>query len=129
MSGISITRQVHDTLDHTIVRLTSALAAEGFGILTRIDMHTTIKAKIGKDIPPTVILGACNPVMAYEAFSANSNVASLLPCNAVVREVEPSQMAVELTLPSSLLHVLGDDRLTQLAIEADSRLDRALANV
>jgi uncharacterized protein (DUF302 family) len=127
--SINFKREIADTLDYTIERATKALAAEGFGILTRIDMHSKIKEKTGKDIIPTVILGACNPNLAYEAYTANSDVASLLPCNAVIREVAPGKMSVEFVKPTSMMKVLGDTRLTALAAEADSKIERALANV
>jgi uncharacterized protein (DUF302 family) len=127
--SINFKREIPDTLDHAIDRATKALAAEGFGILTRIDMHSKIKEKTGKDIIPTVILGACNPNLAYEAYTANSDVASLLPCNAVIREIAPGRMSVEFIKPTSMMMVLGDAKLTALAAEADSRIERALANV
>jgi uncharacterized protein (DUF302 family) len=129
MTAINFKREIADTVDHAIERATKALAAEGFGVLTRIDMHSKIKEKTGKDIIPTVILGACNPNLAYEAYTANSDVASLLPCNAVIRELAPGKMSVEFIKPTSMMKVLGDARLTALAAEADTRIERALANV
>jgi uncharacterized protein (DUF302 family) len=129
MTAINFKREIADTLDHTIERTTKALAAEGFGILTRIDMHSKIKEKTGKEVVPTVILGACNPNLAYEAYTANSDVASLLPCNAVIREVAPGRMSVEFIKPTSMMKVLGDAKLTALAAEADTRIERALTNV
>ncbi len=128
MSTINFKRLINDTLDHTVERATKALAAEGFGILTRIDMHSKIKEKTGKDVIPTVILGACNPNLAYEAYTANSDVASLLPCNAVIREVAPGKMSVEFIKPTSMMTVLGDAKLTALAAEADIKIERALSN-
>lgn len=128
MTAINFKREISDTLDHAIERATKALAAEGFGILTRIDMHSKIKEKTGKDVIPTVILGACNPNLAYEAYTANSDVASLLPCNAVIREIAPGKMSVEFIKPTSMMKVLGDAKLTALAAEADLKIERALAN-
>lgn len=128
MSTINFKRVINDTLDHTVERATKALAAEGFGILTRIDMHSKIKEKTGKDVIPTVILGACNPNLAYEAYTANSDVASLLPCNAVIREVAPGKMSLEFIKPTSMMKVLGDAKLTALATEADAKIERALSN-
>jgi len=129
MTTINFKREISDTVGHAIERTTKALAAEGFGILTRIDMHTKIKEKTGKDIVPTVILGACNPMLAYEAYTANSDVASLLPCNAVVREVAPGRISVELAAPSAMMVILGDAKLVELAREADTKIERALANL
>jgi uncharacterized protein (DUF302 family) len=129
MTAINFKREIADTLDHAVERATRALGAEGFGILTRIDMHSKIKEKTGKDVIPTVILGACNPNLAYEAYTANSDVASLLPCNAVIREVAPGKMSVEFIKPTSMMKVLGDAKLTALAAEADIKIERALTNV
>ncbi len=129
MNGINFKREIADTLDRAIERVTKALGAQGFGILTRIDMHSKIKEKTGKDIAPTVILGACNPNLAYEAYMANSDVASLLPCNAVVREIAPGKISVELAAPSGMMRILGDDKLAELAKVADARIEQALENV
>jgi uncharacterized protein (DUF302 family) len=127
MISINFKREVQDSFDNAIERASKALAAEGFGILTRIDMHSKIKEKTGKEIVPTVILGACNPNLAYEAYCANTDVASLLPCNAVVREVAPGRISLEFAAPSAMMRILGDQKLTDLAAEADTRIERALA--
>ncbi len=129
MTTINFKREITGTVDQAIERATKALAAEGFGILSRIDMHSKIKEKIGKEIIPTVILGACNPDLAYEAYTANSDIASLLPCNAVIRELAPGKISVEFAAPSSMLRILGEDNIIELAYEADTRIKRALDNV
>ena len=129
MTTINFKREIADTVDHAIERATKALGAEGFGILTRIDMHSKIKERIGKDIIPTVILGACNPNLAYEAYTANSDVASLLPCNAVIREIAPGRISLEYAKPTAMMQILGDTGLAELAREADVKIERALARV
>ncbi|MDP4027699.1 MAG: DUF302 domain-containing protein [Gallionella sp.] len=129
MTTINFKREITDTFDHAIERATKALGAEGFGVLTRIDMHSKIKEKIGKELIPTVILGACNPMLAYEAYTANSDVASLLPCNAVVREIAPGKISLEFVKPTAMMQILGDTELAELAREADTKIERALANV
>ena len=129
MNSINIKREISDTVEQAVARVTRALADEGFGILTRIDMHSKIKEKTGKDIIPTVILGACNPNLAYEAYNANTDVASLLPCNAVIRELSPGRISVEFARPSGMMKILGDDSLTALAGAADERIESALAKV
>ena len=128
MANINFKREISGTMDEAIDRATKALAAEGFGVLTRIDMHSKIKEKTGKDIVPTVILGACNPNLAYEAYTADSDVASLLPCNAVVRETAPGKISLEFIKPTAMMQVLGDAKLSALAVEADGRIERALNN-
>lgn len=127
--SINFKREIADTVDHAIERITKALGAEGFGILTRIDMHSKIKEKTGKEIIPTVILGACNPMLAYEAYTANSDVASLLPCNVVIREIAPGRISLELAKPTAMMQILGDAGLTELAREADAKIERALASM
>lgn len=129
MESINFKKEIAATMDGAIERVTKALSAEGFGILTRIDMHSKIKEKTGKDIIPTVILGACNPMLAHEAYTANSDVASLLPCNATVRELAPGKISVELVKPTAMMKILGDTKLVALASEADARLQRALQNM
>lgn len=129
MTAINFKREIADTFDHAIERATKALGAEGFGVLTRIDMHSKIKEKTGKELIPTVILGACNPMLAYEAYTANSDVASLLPCNAVIREVAPGKVSLEFVKPTAMMQILGDAKLAELAREADTKIERALANV
>jgi len=129
MNSINIKREISDNLENAIERATKALAGEGFGILTRIDMHSKIKEKTGKDIIPTVILGACNPNLAYEAYTADSDVASLLPCNAVIREIAPGRLSVEFAKPTGMMKMLGNDKLLALAEAADVRIAAALAKV
>ncbi|TXT20414.1 MAG: hypothetical protein FD134_2908 [Gallionellaceae bacterium] len=128
MNDINFKREIADTLDRAVERATKALAAEGFGILTRIDMHSKIKEKTGKDIIPTVILGACNPNLAYEAYTANSDVSSLLPCNAVIRVIAPGKVSLEFVKPTAMMRILGDANLEKLAGMADEMVGRALAN-
>jgi len=129
MNTVNIKREISDSFDNSIERATKALAAEGFGILTRIDMHSKIKEKTGKDIIPTVILGACNPNLAHEAYTANSDVASLLPCNAVVREIAPGKVSVEFVKPTAMMQILDDTKLSALAGEADKKIENALKNM
>ena len=128
MTAINFKREITSTVDQAIERATKALGAEGFGILTRIDMHSKLKEKTGKDIIPTVILGACNPNLAYEAYTANSDVAGLLPCNAVIREITPGKISLEFVKPTAMMQILGDTRLAELALQADAKVERALAN-
>ena len=129
MANINFKREISATMTEAIERATKALAAEGFGVLTRIDMDSKIKEKTGKDIVPTVILGACNPSLAYEAYTTDSDVASLLPCNAVIRETAPGTISLEFIKPTAMMQVLNDARLATLAADADGKIERALKNV
>ena len=129
MTALNFAREINGTLDGCIARATQALASEGFGILTRIDMHQKVQEKVGKTIPPTVILGACNPGFAYQGFLLNRDITALLPCNAVVREVGAGRFSIAFVKPSALLQLLGDAQLSELAREGDAALARALERV
>jgi uncharacterized protein (DUF302 family) len=124
--SINFKRELQATVDQAIERITDALKQEGFGILTRIDMHAKFKEKLGQDVPSVIILGACNPQMAFEAYSRAPDVTSLLPCNAVVRDIGQGRVSVELAKPTALMNMLGDKALTELAQVADQKLKNAL---
>ena len=123
---INFKREINSDMNGAIERVTAALMDEGFGVLTRIDLHSKIKEKLGKDMKPTVILGACNPQLAYEAVLLNPDVTSLLPCNAVIRDIGDGKVSIELAKPSAMMMILNDLKLIALARGADSRLQSAL---
>lgn len=127
MSTLNLKRTVSGALNEVLERITAALQKEGFGILTRIDLHQKFKEKLGKEVAPVVILGACNPKLAHEAYALNSDVAALLPCNVVLRELGPGQISVEIAKPSSMMELLGEPGLVAMAAQADAQLARALA--
>ncbi|MGZ3787857.1 MAG: DUF302 domain-containing protein [Bacteriovorax sp.] len=129
MSDINFKKQISGTIEHALERVTEGLAKEGFGVLTRIDLHSKIKEKLGKDMPVVIILGACNPSLAFEAYQVNSDVASLLPCNAVLREIAPDKISVELAKPSFMMKMIDDQRLSELAKDADEKLKRVLESL
>lgn len=126
MGSINFKRQVAGENEEVIQRVTEALKTQGFGVLTRIDLHQKFKEKLGKELPPVVILGACNPQLAFEAFQHNPDVASLLPCNAVIREIQPGLQSVELAKPSELLHFVESAGLGAMTKKADQGLQNAL---
>lgn len=119
---INFKKVISGDIETVVASVTEKLKEQGFGVLNRIDLHSKIKEKLQKEIPQTVILGACNPQFAYDAFLANSDVTSLLPCNAVIRDLGDHNVSVELAKPSTLLKVLGDEKLISAAVEADRRL-------
>lgn len=114
--------------DAAVERVEAALQQEGFGILTRIDVRETLKKKIDVDFRPYVILGACNPPLAYRALSAEDTIGLMLPCNVVVAETS-SGSEVAIARPSVMMTVADAEGLEAVAEEAQSRLERALANV
>lgn len=129
MRPLNFKKEVVGTLDTVISRLTEALKKQGFGVLTRIDFHQKMKEKLNEDVPPTVILGACNPRLAFEAYQTTTDVTSLIPCNAVVREVGTGRFSVELTSPSALMEVLGNPALATQAEAADAALKQVLTEL
>lgn len=110
-----------------ITRVTQALQDEGFGILTEIDVAATMKKKLGQDMPPYRILGACNPQLAFKAIESEPAIGLLLPCNVVVREDAAGIVRVEFMDPSAVLELVGKPEIAQLADEVRNRLDRVMA--
>jgi uncharacterized protein (DUF302 family) len=115
--------------DEAIERATEALKAEGFGVLTRIDVHSTFKEKINVDFRKYVILGACNPPLAHRALSANADVGLLLPCNVTVQE-EGGKAVVTAVDPERMLGVIpANSEVKAVAEEAKARLERVIASL
>ena len=124
------TIETKSNLASVIERLTEELKKEGFGILTRIDFHEKMKEKLGKIMPPVVILGACHPETAFNAYQFSTDVTSLLPCNAVVRELKSHEYSIELAKPSSMLSALPKSKeLDQMACEIDEKMTRIIARM
>ncbi len=107
-----------------VEQVTAALMAEGFGVLTEIDVAGTLKKKIDKDMLPYRILGACNPPLAAQALDADIHVGALLPCNVVVRQDEAGKIQVEFLDPNLFLGLSELEALKPVATEARARLLR-----
>lgn len=108
-------------------RVTGALAAEGFGVLTEIDVAATLQKKLGATIDPYLILGACNPGLAHRAISAEPGIGLLLPCNVVLSQ-DGADVVVSAASPRSMFTVVqGQPEMEAVAAEAEEKLRRALA--
>ena len=119
------------TLSEARAQVEAALKEEGFGILTEINMAATLKARLGLERPPYLILGACNPSLAAKALEAEPEIGLLLPCNVVLREAEEG-VEVLIQDPKEMFRVLPEATqraLATVAEEARTRLSRALARL
>ena len=112
-----------------ISAVTAALKQEGFGVLTEIDVKATLKAKIGVDYRPYVILGACNPNLAYRGLQAEPDLGLLLPCNVIVYDSGNGASAVSIVDPLQMLGFVGNPALQPIADEANARLRRVIGNL
>jgi uncharacterized protein (DUF302 family) len=113
--------------DAAVARTKEVLAAEGFGVLSEIDVAATLKKKLDVDFRPYVILGACNPALAHQALTAERDIGLLLPCNVIVyADDEPGRSVVAAMDPVEALQLTGNDRIGPLAEDVKARLTRAL---
>lgn len=120
MYGFSVT--FPGTYDQALVRVTEELQKEGFGVLTEIDVKAVLKKKLNLDKRPYKILGACNPVLANQALTAEPDIGLLLPCNVVVREEENGSINVGFMDPQAVLTLVNRPDIAALANEVRNKL-------
>lgn len=128
---IAIATKVTGTFDEVVTRTRAALAEQGFGILTEIDMQATLKAKLDEDMEKYLILGACNPPLAHRAVSVDRQIGLLLPCNVVVREDTTTENSffVEAMNPALMVQVSGEPGLESVAADAAVKLRAAVTSI
>jgi uncharacterized protein (DUF302 family) len=126
VSKYSFGKTVDGSLEQTLERVTQALAKEGFGVLSDIDVAATLKKKLGLDMPPYRILGACNPQFAHRALEAEPEIGTLLPCNVVLRQ-KGGKTVVDIMDPLAVMQLVGKPEVEKIATEVRGRLDRVLA--
>jgi uncharacterized protein (DUF302 family) len=126
MTGFTLTRTVAAPYAETATRVRSALAEQGFGVLTEIDLAATLKAKLDVDVSPELILGACRPPLAYAAIQAEPSIAAVLPCNVVVRSQDAGTTVVEAFDPAAMLGLADNPALDDVAADARRRITAAL---
>ncbi|MCH8302635.1 MAG: DUF302 domain-containing protein [Proteobacteria bacterium] len=120
-------KPVDAKFDDTVEAVTAELKKEGFGVLTEIDVAATLKEKLGEDMPPYLILGACNPSLAHQAVSAVPEIGLLLPCNVLVREDEAGQVHVSFMDPGAVLGLVDKPEIEPLAQQVKDKLQKVLA--
>jgi len=119
-------KNLNTDFDQAIDLVKQALADEGFGVLTEIDVAATMKKKLDLDMKPYRILGACNPSFAHQAIEVNPSIGSLLPCNVVVRKNEDDSVYVEFMDPESVLGIVNDPVITKVGTEVKAKLVRVM---
>ena len=119
-------KTVMASFDATEQKVRRELQKEGFGILSEIDVTAKFKEKLGKDFRRYVILGACNPALAFEAFGQELNIGTLLPCNVVVYSADDGRTAVMIMDPEAALSLIGNPQVSGLAAMVKEKLERVM---
>ena len=125
---LALSTTLHTSFPDAVERTRAALAEQGFGILTEIDMKATLKAKLGEDMEDYLILGACNPPLAHRAVTVDRRIGLLLPCNVVVRTdpAEPGTVLVDAMNPQMMVQVADHPGLAEVADDATAALQAAI---
>lgn len=117
------------TFADAVTAAVAALKKEGFGVLCEIDLAATLKEKIDVDMPRQLILAACNPQLAYQALQGEPDIGLLLPCNVVVRELEPNSIAVSAIDPRAVFGLVDNPGIEGIAADVEKRLRTALESI
>lgn len=128
MTAYAIPKDIEGDFDEVVERVRAALADEGFGILTVIDVKATMKEKLGEDVDPYVILGACNPHLAHRGLGVEPDLGVLLPCNVVVRQ-DGDRVRVAAMEPNAALALADNEAIAPIAAEAREKIARAVEAV
>ena len=115
--------------DAAVTHVTQALATKGFGVLTTIDVRATMKNKLGVDLQPYIILGACNPHFAWRALQAENKIGTMLPCNVIVTEVRPGTVEVAAVDPEASMAAIDNPSLARVASEVRRLLQEMVAGL
>jgi uncharacterized protein (DUF302 family) len=124
----AITIRTRAAFADAVAKIRDALKDQGFGVLTEFDMQATMHEKLGKEMEPYLVLGACNPPLAHRALSADRTIGLLLPCNVIVRTAD-GQTVVQALDPRAIAEVAGQPVLREVAEEAAHRLKAALESL
>lgn len=125
--ALGMTIYLDTDYETSLTRVTEALKAEGFGVLTEIDVKETMKKKLDVDFRPYKILGACNPRLAHRALTAAPEIGLMLPCNVTVSQLDDGRVQVSVVNPLAMMGVVPHDALQPIAEEARELLERVVA--
>ncbi len=123
------TKTITGNFDDAIQKVTEALKAEGFGVLTEIDLKATLKKKLDVDFYNYKILGACNPPYAYKALLAEDKIGTMLPCNVIVQEKIKGQVEVSAVDPVASMQAIENEKLAEIALEIRDRLQKIISGL
>ena len=119
-------KTLNESFDNAIEKVTEALKAEGFGILTEIDIKATLKKKLDVDFYNYKILGACNPPFAYKALLAEDKIGTMLPCNVIIQEKVSGQVEVSAVDPAASMKAIENEELHEIATEIRAMLQKVI---
>jgi len=122
-------RTIDAPFAEAVARTKAALSEQGFGVLSEIDVAATLKAKIGADLPPYLILGACNPPFAHRALLAEPKIGTMLPCNVIVREEAPGRVEIAAVDPVASMQAIENPALEETAGAVRDMLQKVIANL
>lgn len=117
------------TFEEAVNRTTEALKKEGFGVLTEIDLKTTLKKKLDVDFQNYVILGACNPSLAYKALQAEDKIGTMLPCNVILQELEDGAIEIAAVDPAASMQAVKNDTLISIAETVREKLRNVVDSI
>ena len=120
---------IYKSFEDVIADVTEALKKEGFGIISRIDLAEKLKEKLGIDFHRYVILGACNPALAYKALQAEDTIGVMLPCNVVIQEKEPGKVEIAAIDPTASMATVGNPALLPIAEEVGNKLKKVIDTI
>lgn len=129
MDNLSIKKEVSGSFDEICQKLTEDIKHIGFGVLTRIDFDQKIQEKLGEKINRCVILGACNPKLALEAYRQSTDVALFIPCNIVVRQQDSGQTIIEAMRPTKMLEFIKGVNRSEAIDQAEKDLERVILSL
>ena len=122
-------KKIETSFGEAVAKVIEALSAEGFGILTEIDVGNTLKNKLGVEFRNYMILGACNPPLAYQALQAEDKIGTMLPCNVIVQETAEGNVEVASINPIASMKAINNPNLEEIAVQIQGKLKKVIENL